>query len=117
MIDLLFSFPFESDAAAALQPLGLWHPATDDSPASWDTSRLLPGVRVTMADLTVATGWWCVLSADKPDPRLVAIAHVVLDEAKPEEIAGLADISPFWSGRAYALPGLPPAPEDDLPAE
>jgi len=47
MIDHLYLFPDEAAAHAALDPLGFGFSASDEGPAGWDGSRVLP-CRVVM---------------------------------------------------------------------
>jgi len=126
MIDLLFAFPSEQEAQAALASSSLW------SADGWDTSRVMAPTRITMLDGSIPDGYWLGATPNERDEATAALAQAVLDPSmdeglKPSEyvisslwplanVDAIAEISPLWAGRPYRFPGLPQTeePSEDI---
>jgi hypothetical protein len=127
MIDLLFAFPSEEEAQAALAPSGLW------TGEAWDTSRVMAPISITMLDGSQPAGFWLGATVNELDDDLAPLTQAALDPSlavglKPSEyvistvwpienVDAIAEISPLWAGRPYRFPGLPQSDETLAPSE
>ena len=70
-----------------------WHPATSDSPASWDESQTFPGIKVVTPQALVngvstGLGFWIIIARRNDDAALDAVTNCVMKLDRDVAITG-----------------------------